>query len=240
MDYLSRAPRRQSIPLPSETFPFALRASLAAETTFLSLCLSLPSIHCPNLTADEFSRPATNPSSNIMRVVHPCLSDSVIIVRPSAANSTTITVGDVLQAIHAHLAAPISPGNIPPNRRADVISYYQSQSPAHSPSSLKRVHLLEGATIFAGLFMDIGQSNRILGQIDELQSRTWILATREQQLPHIRYQFYSDPATGAPSSSSRAQHPSPHTVDEMGHRVGEQSSSAARYYPTPPFSSGGR
>ncbi|KAG8814049.1 hypothetical protein FRC18_002183 [Serendipita sp. 400] len=240
MDCLSRAPRHQSIPLPYETFPFNLRPSLACETTTLSIPLDLPTLYCPNLSADEFSRPATIPQTNILRIVHPCLSGGAILVRPYAVGSNVVTVGDVLHAIHAYLATPISPTHIPANRRADVISYYQSQSRSPSTSSLKRTHLLEGGTIFAGLTMNISQSNQILGTIDELQSRTWILVTREEQSRHIQYPAYQQGPTAAQLSASRS-HQQPYPVDEMGYRLSEtgETLNAARFYPTPPFSGGG-
>lgn len=39
--------------------------------------------------------------------------------------------------------------------------------------------LLEGSTMFRGLEMNVAQSNRLLGVIDEMQALTWILVTSE-------------------------------------------------------------
>lgn len=171
-----QAPRLHSISLPRETFPFSLHTSLTVSTT-ISIDLALNPLHCANLSSLDASRPATNPPTSALRIVHPALL-SCITVYPSIPHSH-VTVSDVLTAIHTVLSYPLHINDIPAHRRADVLSYHQSKPRGTADASLRVVDLLEGASMFCGLEMDVANSNRLLGVIDAMQSLTWILITGE-------------------------------------------------------------
>ena len=224
------APRLHPVSLPLETYPFTLRASLSHCSTTLVISFANPTFTCPNLSPDEASRPATNPATSVLRIVHPAFTNmtgnQAILVQPASSYSNVVTVGDVLYALYAYLSQPITLNDVPFGSRADILSYAQSLS---HPTALRRFHLLEGAHLFAGLLMDVAQSNRLLGSIDSLQALTWVLVTHEPGTPL--------PAYSAPQSSGSIVYG---VVDEMGRRVGYASgsggvSNGAGVYPTPPY-----
>jgi hypothetical protein len=166
------APILRPVPLPHETYPFNLHSMLAPGT------LLMIDFDWPTLNTAGLNEPATHPPCRTLRIVHPSLDGSITVGASSIANA--VTVGDVLSAIHHTLSLPLNTASIPSIRRADVISYYQNYLLHHPQNrTLRRVHLLEGATLFAGLVMHVAEGNRIVGGIDGMQSLTWILQTRE-------------------------------------------------------------
>ena len=167
-----QAPKLQYISLPTETFPFRLHPALT-QNSRVALDFGINPLHCTDLSSNDASQPATFPPTNILRIVHPALLSS-ITVSPSVPNGF-ITVSDVITALHTILSRPLRTSEIPAHRRADVLSYHQSTR----TKTLRVVDLLEGASAFSGLEMDVANSNRLLGVIDALQSLTWILVTTE-------------------------------------------------------------
>lgn len=171
------APLLRPISLPNETYPFNLHSTLALNTP-LTIDFDSPTLSFPALSIGELSRPATYPPTSSLRIVHPALDGSIMV---GASNlSTGVTVGDVLSAIHRTLSLPLNTASIPSIRRADVLSYYQAYLRYNvSNRTLRRIHLLEGSCFFGGLIMDVAESNRILGRIDDMQALTWIMVTTE-------------------------------------------------------------
>lgn len=202
-------PRLPAIPLPQETYPFNLRATLAfSSSTCISLDLASPHPYVQSLTADEASRPATSPPTPKIRVVHPSL-DGAIEIYPSNPHSNVVTVHDLLRGLQTALFTPISFDRVPSMSKTDILSYLQSKN----QQTLRRIDLLEGATVFRGLMMDVAQSNRILGTIDQWQSVTWILNTIDGYIgfaaPTPTRPYGANPAHKG--SSYRYETPSPPT-----------------------------
>jgi hypothetical protein len=85
---------------------------------------------------------------------------------------------------------------------------------------MRVVDLLEGTTMFRGLEMNVAQSNRLLGVIDEMQALTWILVTSEpgagpvysHSSPHITAYNTQYAAAYTPLTPVSLPHASPAAV----------------------------
>lgn len=198
------APLLRTISLPSETYPFSLHLMLSPKTPVI-FNLDSPVPPCSSvMTPDpDLDCPATHPATQRLRIVHPLL-DAAIVVHPSSLQSPYyVSVRDVFAAIHRFLVTPLDTNSIPSIRRADILSYHRLYLRTGPPDTrLRKVHLLEGACEFGGLHMNVAESNKVLGTIDEMQALTWILLTREQTPSYATPSYtvpYTSPATYSPT-----------------------------------------
>lgn len=171
-----QAPRLYSIALPKETYPFSLHPALCLASSTATLDFATSPLYLTNLSPLDVSRPATNPPTATLRIVHPALPTAIFV--SSSVPSSYVTVSDVFTALHTVLSTPLRTTDVPAHRRADVLSYHQARGAA-AAGPLRVVDLLEGASVFCGLEMDVARSNRMMGVIDAMQSLTWILVTEE-------------------------------------------------------------
>ncbi|KAG8814050.1 hypothetical protein FRC18_002184 [Serendipita sp. 400] len=191
-DMLLRAPRLRTVPLPVVPPPFYIRACLAANNNPRALGVvdfALPLTQAlAALSADEASRPATSPPTNVLRIVHPLFPVTCFIqVTPSSGN--VVTVYDVLSTVHATFASPV-----PASALATLSTFNQQEAhlaaqerERRGQATVRFVDLLDGATCFAGMNQDEAQARRyvapgVLG-IDAHQAITWILNTVDPPAP---------------------------------------------------------
>lgn len=184
-------PRLPTIPLPQVTPPFFIRASLAqSPEPTLSLDFSSPSLTTAlaSLTADEASRPATSPATNVLRIVHSALQHDPIYILPRPG-SNVVSVYDLLSGVYNHLWSPIPNMNVYDTmRRQDAVLAAQErcQRQGIPNDSVRYIDLLDHSTAFAGLVQDIALARTYVGVghwgVDEFQAVTWILQTQEPLL----------------------------------------------------------
>lgn len=151
------------------------------------------------LTPDEASRPATSPSTHILRIVHPSLTYAPVYITPRQANSNVVTVLDVLAGLYNHFWSPIqnlSSGAFDTVRRVDAVLCAQERcAQSGLPNDqVRHLDLLDHSTQFAGLVQDVAYARTLVARghlgIDEFQAVTWVLQTREPRAglgPYPRY-----------------------------------------------------
>lgn len=168
--------RHKPIALPEETFPITLSPLLTSLSGW-----DLRNPYLPTLLQHIFDACATDKPVPCLRIVHISLVQRPIWVYASEP-SVGVTFGDILYTLHQflHQIIPLQPRHSPFNHQAVWFAYTkrcQVYETTTESEPMREVDRLGESPIFMRLYMEVPRANRILGVIDEWQSRTWILET---------------------------------------------------------------